>query len=184
MPCRDGFIEYTHSPKHGLARFKAFSSPNESGIMNCTVLLSFNFNSCPERLCEEKRLTLGKDDSCENLWSSTWIIYVCCGKYLKISPRLLVCLYILYTRIQCCTEYLYTVQYRIQQNVKQTYAHCCSGKNSQPEVSERGQDEVEERKRMAKELILGWAHTKVCTIGAVDFHRFRIDILRNLLGNF
>ena len=79
---------------------------------------------------------------------------------------------------------MYTVQYRIQQNVKQIYAHCCSGKNSQPEVSERGQDEVEERKRMAKELILGWTHTKVCTIGAVDFHRFRIDILRNLLGNF
>ena len=51
-------------------------------------------------------------------------------------------------------------------------------------VSERGQDRVVERKRMAKELILGWTHTKVCTIGAVDFHRFRIDLLRKLLGNF
>ena len=40
----------------------------------CTysVYLSSNFNSCPERLREEIRLTLGKDDSCE----STLAIYM------------------------------------------------------------------------------------------------------------
>ena len=32
-------------------------------------------------------------------------------------------------------------------------------------VSKRGQDKVEVRKRMVKELILGWTHTKVSERG-------------------
>ena len=33
--------------------------------------MTSNFNSCPERLCEEMGNTLRKDDCCSSLWSST-----------------------------------------------------------------------------------------------------------------
>ena len=48
--------------------------------------LSSNFNSCPERLCKGIGRTLRKDDSCQSLWSSTWIIYLWgCKQLISIN---------------------------------------------------------------------------------------------------